>query len=92
MSIWEIRLKWEALHASGDRKGPLDPAQALQILAAQAIDFLALTAAHAVTRLSVTIPHRDPFDELLLAQAQAEGLRLLTRDRNLVGHPLAARI
>ena len=31
---------------------------------------------------------KDPFDELLLAQAQEEGLRLLTTDSSLVGHPL----
>ena len=44
---------------------------------------------HAFKRLDVAIPPRDPFDELLLVQAQAEGLRLLTVDRRLVGHPLA---
>jgi PIN domain nuclease of toxin-antitoxin system len=92
VSIWEMRLKWEALHASGDRKGPLDPAQALQILSGQAIDFLALTAGHTVMRLANPIPHRDPFDELLLIQAQAERTKLLTRDQNLIGHPLTISI
>ena len=86
-----MRLKWAALHAAGDRKGPLDPGQALQILSNQNIDFLPLTAAHAATPLAVAISHRDPFDELLLSQAQAEGLKLLTRDRNLASHPLATR-
>ena len=32
VSIWEMRLKWDTLHLSGDRKGPLDPAQALRAL------------------------------------------------------------
>jgi len=27
--------------------------------------------------------HRDPFDRFLVAQAQAEGLTLVTRDRNI---------
>ena len=92
VSIWEMRLKWDALHASGDRKGPLDPAQAMQILAGQSIDFLPLSAAHAAMPLAVRLPHRDPFDELLLIQAQAENLKLLTRDQNLMGHPLAMRL
>jgi hypothetical protein len=89
VSIWEIRLKWGALHASGERKGPLDPAQALRVLSGQAIDFLDMTSGHATVELAQALPHRDPFDELLIAQAQTEGLRLLTRDAALAGHPLA---
>ena len=33
--------------------------------------------------------HKDPFDELLPAQAQGEGLRLLAVDSRLFGHPRA---
>jgi PIN domain nuclease of toxin-antitoxin system len=91
VSLWEMRLKWDALHGSGDRKGPLDPAQAMRILAAQSIDFLPLAAAHAATPLHEPITHRDPFDEILLVQAQMEGLTLLTRDARLLGHSLATR-
>ena len=36
-------------------------------------------------------PTRDPFDRLLLAQCQTEGLQLVTIDRALVEHPLAFR-
>jgi PIN domain nuclease of toxin-antitoxin system len=91
VSLWEMRLKWDALHGSGDRKGPLDPAQAMQILAGQSVDFLPLTAAHAATSLHEPIQHRDPFDEILLVQAQMEGLKLLTRDAKLLGHSLTTR-
>jgi PIN domain nuclease of toxin-antitoxin system len=91
VSIWEIRLKWDALHGSGDRKGPLDPAQVMQVLAGQSIDFLALSAAHVATPLREAIPHRDPFDEILLVQAQMEGIKLLTRDRRLLGLSLTTR-
>ena len=28
-------------------------------------------------------PHRDPFDPILIAQAQAEGMKLLTHDENM---------
>jgi PIN domain nuclease of toxin-antitoxin system len=92
ISIWEIRLKWSALHPSGAGKGPLDPALAMEVLLRQSIDFLALTPRHATTRLIDAIPHHDPFDERLLVQAQCEGLRLLTRDRLLIGHPLAVSV
>ena len=47
-----------------------------------------MTMIHAARRLEVPIAHRDPFDELLLVQAQDESLKLLTMDRPLVGHPL----
>ena len=39
-----------------------------------------------------TLGDRDPFDELPLVQAQEEGLRLLTADRQLADHPLSITI
>ena len=89
VSIWEIRLKWDALHASGARKGPASPAQVLAALASEPIAYLSLTPEHAATPLVNALAHHDPFDELLLAQAQAEGAMLLTRDAKLKSHPLA---
>ena len=58
---------------------------------AAAVDWelLPLTARHAAAVLTHPIGHRDPFDEVLLVQAQEEGMRLLTRDEKLAGHPLA---
>jgi len=41
---------------------------------------LPLTVHHAAARLVQPLGHKDPFDELLLVQAQEEGMRLLTRD------------
>jgi PIN domain nuclease of toxin-antitoxin system len=52
--------------------------------------FLPLTAQHASTEALAPLDYKDPFDELLLVQAQAEGLLFLTRDTKLAGHPLAA--
>lgn len=92
VSILEMRLKWTALHASGDRKGPLDPVQAMRILYGQDVDLLPLSVAHAATPLAIPIAHRDPFDALLLVQAQVEGLRVLTCDAKLSEHPLATRV
>ncbi len=92
VSIWEMRLKWHALFHSGGRKGPMDPARALDLLMAQSIDFLALTPAHAAGELDHPMPHHDPFDALLLVQAQIEKLQLLTRDSKLITHPLGRAI
>jgi PIN domain nuclease of toxin-antitoxin system len=92
VSLWEIRLKWNALHVSGDRKAPLDPSQVMRILSGQNVDFLAFSPAHAAAPLNQPISHGDPFDEILLVQAQVEGLKLLTRDARLLGHPHATRV
>jgi PIN domain nuclease of toxin-antitoxin system len=58
---------------------------------AKAVDwhFLPLTEAHAAGSLIQPLEHKDPFDELLLVQAQQEDMRLLTRDVQLVSHPFA---
>ncbi len=92
VSIWEIRIKWGALHASGVRKGPRSPDQVLELLSRRPVDFLDLKPSHAAAELAQRLAHHDPFDELLLAQAQCEGVRLLTRDAKLASHPLARTI
>ena len=89
VSVWEMRLKWRSFHISGARKGPVDPAALVAFGAAMNWELLSLTARHAAASLSPALPHNDPFDDLLLTQAQEEGLRLLTRDAKLAGHPFA---
>ena len=41
---------------------------------------LAITTAHALRAGSLPIPHRDPFDRMLMAQAELENLPILTYD------------
>ena len=89
VAIWELRLKWHSFHISGGRKGPIDPATVVAFAGAVDWELLPLTAGHAAAALAQPLPHKDPFDELLLVQAQKEGIRLLTRDAKLVGHPFA---
>ena len=92
VSIWEMRLKYNARHPSGARKSPFDPADVLAMLEGQDVTFLPMTMAHAAKALDPPLEHKDPFDELLLVQAQEEGLRLLTADRRLAQHPLAVSV
>ena len=89
VSIWEMRLKYRARHASGKRKSPFDPNDVIALLGGQNEIFLSMTPIHASRALEVPIGHKDPFDELLLVQAQEEGLKLLTADQQIIGHPLA---
>lgn len=90
VSVWELRLKWHSLHISGSRKGPIGPGSIVTFAGAVGWELMALTARHATCSLSEPLAHKDPFDELLLVQAQEEGMCLLTRDAKLLGHPLAA--
>lgn len=52
---------------------------------------LPVTASHATIEVDPWPPTNDPFDRLLLAVCAAEDLRLVTRDKKLVDHPLAWR-
>lgn len=73
---------------SGARKGPGDPTPLLGSLRRMGLDILPLNAETAAAPLHIPIAHKDPFDELLLVQAQQSGARLLTRDRAMLEHPL----
>lgn len=88
LSLWEIRLKWNARHRSGARKGPAAPAAVLAVLQDLGVPILPLHTAPVCAPLEPPLPHSDPFDEMLLLQAEAEGARLFTRDKNLAGHRL----
>lgn len=44
---------------------------------------LPITARHALATTNLPLHHRDPFDRLLVAQAQCEGLTLVTANRKL---------
>ena len=46
-------------------------------------DILGIDVSHVETCASLPLHHRDPFDRLLVAQAQVGGLILVTRDRNI---------
>ena len=92
VSIWEMRLKYHARHVSGERKSPFDPNEVVVVLERQKVVFLSLTTAHAARELDTPLNHKDPFDELLLVQAQEEGLKLLTTDPWIIGHPLAITV
>ena len=92
VSVWEMRLKHNARHRSGERKSRFSPEDVVAALEEQDVTFLPMTMRHAASELEVPLDHRDPFDELLLVQAQEDGLRLLTVDRRLVAHPLAVAV
>lgn len=67
------------------RIGKLDGAALLAhdfeaIVAAQGFAELPITVRHARLAGEMTIPHKDPFDRLLIAQAQAEDMVLVSNE------------
>lgn len=87
-SLWEIAIK--------SRIGKLDPGMPLKDVR-EAVEQIGLTVLrieidHVVTAADPEPQTRDPFDRLLLAQCQVEGLQLATVDRMLVNHPLALKL
>lgn len=74
VSLWEIAIK----RALG--KLDLDGSLVLHVKAA-GFEPLPITGDHAERAGALPLHHRDPFDRMLVAQAQAESLTLVTRDR-----------
>lgn len=73
-SIWEIAIK--------ARLGKIDadPDEVAAAIDASGFIELAVRAAHATGVAKLALHHNDPFDRLLIAQALAEPLKLLTAD------------
>lgn len=76
VSLWEIAIK-RALDRPGFRA---DPRRLWRMLLANGYRELPVTGEHAVAVDALPPLHKDPFDRMLLAQARAEGLDLLTTD------------
>lgn len=77
-SAWEIAIK----SGLGKLRLPESPAQFVpRVLMQQGVRSLPVTSAHALAVADLPFHHSDPFDRLLIAQAQIEGLTLLTADK-----------
>ncbi len=51
-----------------------------ECLAAQGFTSLVISTDHALRAGSLPGPHRDPFDRMLIAQAQAENIPLISNE------------
>lgn len=81
-SLWEIAIK----HALGKPGLPFDPARLRVGLSEQGYEELPVLGPHALAVSGLPARHGDPFDRMLVAQARAEGLTLLTADRALAAY------
>jgi len=75
-SIWEIAIK----HSLARRDFPVEPETIWKGARETGFEELPVTAEQAMGVDALPWRHKDPFDRLLVAQARAAGMRLLSLD------------
>lgn len=83
VSVIEVAIKF----ARGRPDFAVNPEDFVALLTDTGYRPLDVTPAHAARLARLPALHGDPFDRLLLAQAEVEGLTLLTADHALGGYP-----
>lgn len=85
-SAWEIAIKYRI----GRLALPEEPATYVpDRLHRSGVDALPVSHSHALRVASLPAHHRDPFDRLLVAQAQLERLEIVTVDRSIGEYDVA---
>lgn len=82
-SLWEVAIK----RGLRRRDFRVDPRQLRRGLLTNGYLELPITSRHAVGVDGLPDLHKDPFDRILLSQAMAESLTLLTADSRLGRYP-----
>jgi len=82
-STWEIAIK----SSLGRSDFQVEPRRLRRGLIDNGWIELLITSEHTIGTLDLPALHKDPFDRLLLAQARAEGLVLVTSDEQVAQYP-----
>lgn len=82
-SIWEIAIK----SARGRSDFQANPTRLRRLLLDNGYEELVVTGEHAIAGAELPLLHKDPFDRLLIAQAIAEDMTLLTVDQTMMRYP-----
>lgn len=78
-AAWELSIK--------KTLGRIDfPSNLPEVLEAERIRLLPITLPHALAVATLPLHHQDPFDRIQIAQAQVEGLTLITADSRLADY------
>lgn len=81
-TIWEVAIK----QAIGKLS---EPPRLPERIRDSGFTPLPISSEHAITAGRLPMIHRDPFDRMLVAQAQCEDLTLVTRDANCQKYDIA---
>lgn len=88
VSSWEIAIKY----ALGRLPLPVVPAEYVpDRMSRSGVTPLPIEHSHALHVVSLPAHHRDPFDRLLIAQAQLEGMEIVTADRVFARYAVPVR-
>lgn len=87
-SIWEVAIKY----SSGKANFHVDPNLLHRGLQENGFLELPVSGIHALAVGALPPIHKDPFDRLLVAQAIAENLTLLTADAVVARYPAPVRL
>jgi PIN domain nuclease of toxin-antitoxin system len=74
-TVWEVAIKQSI--------GKLTPSTLPESIRDSGFHPLSITAEHGIVAGRLPLIHRDPCDRMLIAQAQVEGLTLVTRDAHI---------
>jgi PIN domain nuclease of toxin-antitoxin system len=80
-TVWEVAIK----QAMGKLKEPADLPERIRD---GGFRELPITSEHAIAAGRLPLIHRDPFDRMLVAQAQRENLTLVTKDPHILEYPV----
>jgi PIN domain nuclease of toxin-antitoxin system len=81
-SLWEVTIK----QSIGKLSEPVDVAEEIRD---SGFRELPITFHHAIAAGRLPLIHRDPFDRMLVAQAQCERLTLVSRDPHIQRYDIA---
>ncbi|MCG1042914.1 type II toxin-antitoxin system VapC family toxin [Mycetohabitans sp. B8] len=87
-SLWEIVVKRGLARADFQ----VEPRVLRRSLLDVGYEELPLVTAHALELEHLPLIHRDPFDRILIAQAVAEGIPLVTHDATIAKYPSPIRL
>lgn len=79
-SFWEIAIK----NAKGLLELPVSVSRMMEDCAALNLTILPINGVHLDKLKNLPYIHKDPFDRILICQALAEGMELVTVDSNIV--------
>ena len=84
-SIWEMQIKFQL----GKLPLDADPVTGARHAADQGFcELLPIALDHVAGLAELPAVHRDPFDRMLVSQARAEGLTLVTADADIPRYPV----
>jgi len=75
-SLWEMGIKYSI----GKLKLKHDLKEIFEIIETTGFEILPITVEHILINSSLPLHHRDPFDRILVSQAMADGLSIMSTD------------